>query len=46
MQVGAEHGSCVADVIRQYKWYKAQGMIKGAASPDAIIDKRYAVGLN
>jgi NitT/TauT family transport system substrate-binding protein len=35
----------VADVIRQYEWYKAQGMIKGAATPETIIDKRYAVGL-
>jgi NitT/TauT family transport system substrate-binding protein len=35
-----------ADVIRQYQWYKAQGMIKGAAAPETIIDRRYAVALN
>ena len=36
----------VADVIRQYEWYKAQGMIKGAAAPATIIDRRYAEALN
>ena len=35
----------IADVIRQYEWYKAQGMIKGAATPETIIDRRYVVGL-
>jgi NitT/TauT family transport system substrate-binding protein len=28
----------IADVIRQYEWYKAQGMMKGAAAPATIID--------
>ncbi|HEX4195207.1 MAG TPA: ABC transporter substrate-binding protein, partial [Stellaceae bacterium] len=36
----------VADVVRQYEWYKAQGMIKGAAAPATIIDRRYAESLN
>jgi NitT/TauT family transport system substrate-binding protein len=36
----------VADVVRQYEWYKAQGMIKGAAAPATIIDRRYAENLN
>jgi NitT/TauT family transport system substrate-binding protein len=36
----------IADVNRQYEWYKAQGMIKGAVAPATIIDKRYVVGLN
>ncbi len=36
----------VADVTRQYEWYKAQGMIKGAAAPATIIDRRYAVSLD
>jgi NitT/TauT family transport system substrate-binding protein len=36
----------VANVIRQYEWYKAQGMIKGAAAPATIIDKRYVVTLD
>lgn len=36
----------IADVIRQYEWYKAQGMIKGAAAPATIIDRRYVVGLD
>ena len=35
----------MADVIRQYQWYKAQGMIKGAAAPETIIDRRYVVDL-
>jgi NitT/TauT family transport system substrate-binding protein len=35
-----------ADVVRQYEWYKAQGMIKGAAAAETIIDRRYAVGLH
>jgi hypothetical protein len=35
-----------ADVVRQYEWYKAQGMIKGAAAAATIIDRRYAVGLH
>jgi len=44
--IDAEGRLDTADVIRQYEWYKAQGMIKGAATPETIIDKRYAVGLN
>lgn len=36
----------VANVIRQYEWYKTQGMIKGAAAPATIIDKRYVVALD
>ncbi|HEX3972399.1 MAG TPA: ABC transporter substrate-binding protein [Stellaceae bacterium] len=36
----------VADIGRQYEWYKAQGMIKGAAAPATIIDRRYAVSLD
>jgi NitT/TauT family transport system substrate-binding protein len=36
----------VADVVRQYEWYKAQGMIKGAAAPAIIIDRRYVPGLD
>jgi NitT/TauT family transport system substrate-binding protein len=33
----------VADVMRQYAWYKAQGMLKGAADSAAMIDRRYVV---
>jgi NitT/TauT family transport system substrate-binding protein len=36
----------VAIVIRQYEWYKAQGMIKGAAAPATIIDRRYILTLD
>jgi len=36
----------IADVNRQYEWYKAQGMIKGAVAPATIIDKRYVVTLD
>ena len=32
----------VADVLRQYQWYRAQGMVKGPDNPD-FIDKRYVV---
>lgn len=32
----------VADVLRQYGWYRAQGMVKGPAGAD-FIDKRYVV---
>lgn len=35
----------VKDIGRQIDWYKAQGMIKGAADPAAIIDRRYVVPL-
>ena len=44
--IDAEGRLDTADVIRQYEWYKAQGMIKGAAAPATIIDRRYVVGLN
>jgi len=44
--IDAEGRLDTADVIRQYDWYKAQGMIKGAAAPDTIIDRRYVAGLN
>jgi NitT/TauT family transport system substrate-binding protein len=33
----------VADVTRQYDWYKAQGMLKGTADAEAMIDRRYVV---
>lgn len=32
----------VADVLRQYQWYRTQGMVKGPDNPD-FIDKRYVV---
>ena len=32
----------VADVLRQYQWYRAQGMVKGPEQAD-FIDKRYVV---
>ena len=35
----------VADVRRQYDWYKAQGMLKGTAEADEMIDRRYVVDL-
>jgi NitT/TauT family transport system substrate-binding protein len=44
--IDAEGRLDIADVIRQYAWYKAQGMIKGAAAPETIVDKRYVVVLN
>jgi NitT/TauT family transport system substrate-binding protein len=44
--IDAEGRLDIADVTRQYEWYKAQGMIKGAAAPATIIDRRYVVGLN
>jgi NitT/TauT family transport system substrate-binding protein len=34
----------VADVLRQYQWYRAQGMVKGPDNPD-FIDKRYVVDI-
>jgi NitT/TauT family transport system substrate-binding protein len=34
-----------ADVMRQYAWYKAQGMLKGNAEAAAMIDRRYVVEL-
>ncbi len=33
------------DVLRQVAWYKSQGLIKGDADPNAVIDKRYVVAL-
>jgi hypothetical protein len=33
----------VADVTRQYGWYKAQGMLKGTGDAEAMIDRRYVV---
>lgn len=32
----------VADVLRQYQWYRSQGMVKGSDNVD-FIDKRYVV---
>jgi NitT/TauT family transport system substrate-binding protein len=32
----------VADVLRQYQWYRTQGMVKGPDDP-TFIDKRYVV---
>jgi NitT/TauT family transport system substrate-binding protein len=34
----------IADVLRQYAWYRSQGMVKGPDNPD-FIDKRYVVPL-
>ena len=31
----------VADVRTQLAWFSAQGMVKGAIDPDAIIDTRF-----
>jgi ABC-type nitrate/sulfonate/bicarbonate transport system substrate-binding protein len=36
----------IADVTRQYDWYKAQGMLKGTANAADMIDRRYVVDLN
>ena len=33
----------VADVTRQYDWYRAQGMLKGTAQSSDMIDRRYVV---
>jgi NitT/TauT family transport system substrate-binding protein len=33
----------VGDVIRQYEWYRSQGMLKGSADAAAMIDRRYVV---
>jgi NitT/TauT family transport system substrate-binding protein len=43
--VDAEARLDVADVIRQYEWYRSQGMLKGTAEADAMIDRRYVVDL-
>ncbi|HEX3970376.1 MAG TPA: ABC transporter substrate-binding protein [Stellaceae bacterium] len=32
----------IADVLRQYRWYRAQGMVKGPDNTD-FIDKRYVI---
>jgi NitT/TauT family transport system substrate-binding protein len=44
--IDAEGRLDTADVIRQYEWYKAQGMIKGGAAPATIIDRRYVASLD
>jgi len=41
--VDAEARLDIADVIRQYEWYRSQGMLKGTAEADAMIDRRYVV---
>lgn len=33
------------DVQHQIDWYRSQGLLKGEANADALIDKRYAVAL-
>jgi NitT/TauT family transport system substrate-binding protein len=33
----------IADVMRQYEWYRQQGMVKGPPQADAMIDRRYVV---
>lgn len=33
------------DVLRQIAWYKSQGLVKGDAEGDIVIDKRYVVPL-
>ncbi|HUB97792.1 MAG TPA: ABC transporter substrate-binding protein [Stellaceae bacterium] len=43
--VDAEDRLDVNDVIHQYQWFRAQGMLKGAADADAMIDRRYVVDL-
>ena len=43
--IDTENRLDIADVMRQLAWYKAQGMVKGTAGGDAIIDQRYAVGM-
>ncbi len=35
----------VADIEHQIEWYRAQGMIKGEADADTLIDHRYATAL-
>jgi NitT/TauT family transport system substrate-binding protein len=35
----------VKDVLRQLAWYRAQGLVKGAATGDEIVDSRYVVPL-
>jgi NitT/TauT family transport system substrate-binding protein len=44
--VDAEARLDIADVTRQYEWYKAQGMLRGTADASNMIDRRYAVDLN
>jgi NitT/TauT family transport system substrate-binding protein len=31
----------VADVIAQLTWFKAQGLVKGDADPQSVIDTRF-----
>ncbi len=33
------------DVLRQIAWYKSQGLVKGEADGDTVIDKRYVTAL-
>ena len=35
----------VADIRHQIDWFHAQGLLKGEANADDIIDKRYVVPL-
>jgi NitT/TauT family transport system substrate-binding protein len=35
----------IADIKHQIDWFRAQGMIKGAADADTLIDHRYATAL-
>ena len=35
----------VKDVLRQFDWYKSQGVVKGEIDGNAIIDKRYVIPL-
>jgi NitT/TauT family transport system substrate-binding protein len=43
--VDAEARLDIADVIRQYEWYRAQGMLKGTEDAAAMVDRRYVVAL-
>jgi NitT/TauT family transport system substrate-binding protein len=43
--VDAEARLDVADVIRQYEWYRSQGMLKGTEDAAAMVDRRYVVDL-
>ena len=35
----------VKDVLRQFDWYKSQGVVKGEIDGNAMIDKRYVIPL-
>lgn len=41
----ANGGLDFADIERQIDWFKSQGMLKGPADIDTVIDKRYATDL-